>query len=205
MVEYPQVTVGSRKEWHAWLCAHHDSERGVWLVRYKQGRGPYVPYEEVVLEALAFGWVDSQPRSLDQDRSQLLITPRRTGSRWSAANRRRIPQLREQGLMTAAGEAVVARAQADGTWEALDAVEALQEPEDLRVALERTPGARAQWDGFPRSTRRAILEWILAAKRPDTRARRVAQTASDAAVGIRANQWRQPRAARTRSPRDGQG
>jgi uncharacterized protein YdeI (YjbR/CyaY-like superfamily) len=205
MVEYPQVTVRSREQWRAWLCAHHDSERGVWLVRFKQGRGPYVPYEEVVLEALAFGWVDSQPRSLDQDRSQLLITRRRSGSRWSAANRRRIASLREQGLMTAAGEAVVARAQADGTWEALDAVEALQEPEDLRVALERTPGARAQWDEFPRSTRRAILEWILAAKRPDTRARRVTQTASDAAVGIRANQWRQPRATRTRSPRDGQG
>lgn len=204
MVQYPQVTVRSREEWREWLCAHHQSERGVWLVRFKQGRGPHVPYEEVVLEALAFGWVDSQPRSLDQDRSQLLITPRHKGSRWSAANRRRIARLREQGLITPAGEAVVARAQADGTWEALDPVEALKEPEDLRAALDRTPAARAHWDKFPRSTRRAILEWILAAKRPDTRARRIEQTAEQAAVGIRANQWRQPRPTGIRPPRDGE-
>ena len=160
-------------------------------MRFKKGHGPTVAYDDVVQEALAFGWVDSQPRVLDADRSQLLLTPRKPGSRWSRANKQRIATLRAQGLIAPAGEAAVARAQADGTWDALTEVEALAEPDDLREALDREPGARENWDRFPRSTRRAILEWILAARRPETRARRVSETAEKAARNIRANQWRQ--------------
>jgi hypothetical protein len=78
-----------------------------------------------------------------------------------------------------------------GSGTALDAVEELVEPEDLGAALDAEPDARANWDGFPGSTKRAILEWIIAAKRPPTRASRVAETARLAAQGIRANQWRQ--------------
>ena len=80
---------------------------------------------------------------------------------------------------------------------ALDPVEALHEPEDLRAALDATPAAREHWDAFPRSTRRAILEWILAARRPATRANRIFDTAEKAALNIRANQWRQPTDGRT--------
>ena len=141
--------------------------------------------------------MDSRPRTLDDNRSQLLLTRRNPGSRWSKANRQRIARLREHGLLTPAGESVVQRAQADGTWDALDPVEALHEPEDLRGALDATPAAREHWDAFPPSTRRAILEWILAAKRPATRARRISDTAEKAAVNIRANQWRQPSSGRT--------
>ena len=114
------------------------------------------------------------------------------GSRWSRINKERVAQLRARGAMTPAGEAAIERAQADGTWAALDAVEALHEPDDLREALDADPSARRNWDAFPRSTRRAILEWILAAKRPGTRAARIAETADKARVNIRANQWRQP-------------
>jgi uncharacterized protein YdeI (YjbR/CyaY-like superfamily) len=94
--------------------------------------------------------------------------------------------------MSAAGEAAVHRSELDGTWDALNQVEALAEPEDLRRALDARPAARTHWEGFPRSTRRAILEWILAARRPETRARRIADTVDKASVNIRANQWRQP-------------
>lgn len=197
MSDYDQVTVCSRAEWRTWLEGNHDKATGVWLVRFKKGHGPHLPYDDVVEEALAFGWVDSRPRKLDDDRSQLLVTRRNPGSRWSQANRHRIARLREQGLLTPAGEAAVQRARADGTWEALDAVEALLEPEDLRAALDAAPAARKHWDAFPRSTRRAILEWILAAKRPTTRANRISDTAAKAALDIRANQWRQPTKSRT--------
>lgn len=194
MADYPQVTIRSRAEWRSWLQGNHDKAAGVWLVRYKKGRAPQVPYEDIVEEALAFGWIDSRPRSLDEDRSQLLVTPRKKGSRWSDANRQRIDKLREQGLLTPPGEAAVTRAQADGTWAALAPVQALIEPEDLRQALDQHPAARENWNEFPRSTRRAILEWILAAKQPETRTRRVAETAEKAARNIRANQGRQPTA-----------
>jgi uncharacterized protein YdeI (YjbR/CyaY-like superfamily) len=123
---------------------------------------------------------------------QLLVTPRKRGSRWSRANKQRIQRLTAAGRLASAGLAAVTDAKADGSWTALDAVEELVEPEDLGAALDAEPNARANWDGFPGSTKRAILEWIIAAKRPPTRASRVAETARLAAQGIRANQWRQP-------------
>lgn len=192
MTDYEQLTIRSRAEWHQWLVANHDTTDGVWLVRFKKGHGPHVAYDDVVEEALAFGWVDSQPRRVDDARSQLLVTRRRKGSGWSKANKTRIADLQARGLLTPAGEAAVQRARNDGTWDALDSVEALLEPDDLRRQLDAQPTARRYWDAFPPSTRRAILEWILAAKRPTTRANRIINTVEKAAVNLRANQWRQP-------------
>ena len=172
--------------------AHVRRAAGVWVVTYKKrSGGPYASYDDVVDEALCFGWIDSVRRSLDADRSQLLVTPRKRGSRWFKANKQRIQRLTAAGRLAPAGLAAVTDAKADGSWTALDAVEELVEPEDLGAALDAEPDARANWDGFQGSTKRAILEWIIAAKRPPTRASRVAETARLAAQGIRANQWRQ--------------
>lgn len=190
---YDAVEVSSRAEWRAWLEANHATAPGIWLTTFKKADAArHLPYGEVVEEALCFGWVDSKPRSLDEQRSQLLITPRKPTSRWSKANKERIERLTAAGLMAPAGLAAVEAAKARGTWEALDDVERLVEPDDLRTALDAIPDARRHWDAFPPSARRGILEWITGAKRPETRARRVAETASSAAENIRANQWRQP-------------
>ena len=192
--DYEQVTVTSRAQWRRWLARHHDSSTGIWLVRYKQGSGKtHVTYDDVVEEALCFGWVDSRPRALDEDRSQLLLTPRKPKSRWSALNKDRVARLTREGLMHPAGLAAVELAKRIGTWAALDAVEQLVEPQDLAAALDKEPVARAEWDGFPRSTKRAILEWITSAKTLETRQRRIGETVTEAKVGRRANQWRQPR------------
>ena len=99
-----------------------------------------------------------------------------------------------EGRMTPAGLAVIDRAKADGSWALLDDVENLTEPPDLAAALDAVPAARAAWDGFPRSARRAILEWIVLARRPATRAARIAATVSEAEAGRRANQWPRPTA-----------
>jgi uncharacterized protein YdeI (YjbR/CyaY-like superfamily) len=104
--------------------------------------------------------------------------------------------------MTASGQVLVDAARADGSWAALDQVENLVEPSDLRAALDRHPAARRHWEAFPPSTRRAILEWIGNAKAAETRARRVAQTVRDAAVDVRANQWRQPKTDRRTPSQD---
>lgn len=190
---YQQVQVASRAQWRAWLVEHAAGSPGVWLATWKRGRGPHVPYDDVVEEALCFGWVDSRPRALDEGRSARLLTPRRRGSSWSRANKERVGRLTAAGLMAPAGLAAVAAAKQDGSWNALDTVEDLQEPDDLRAALDARPAARVQWDAFPRSTKRAILEWIGAARTDASRVRRIHHTASEAAVGRRANQWRQPR------------
>jgi uncharacterized protein YdeI (YjbR/CyaY-like superfamily) len=177
---------------HAWLTEHHDTSAGVWLVRWKKGRGPYVPHPEVVRELLCFGWIDGQARSVDDDRSAILVCPRRRGGGWSRVNKEHIEELRRAGRMQPAGEAMIARAVEDGSWTRLDEVETLREPDDLRTALDAAPAAREHWDAFPRSARRAILEWISSARTQPTRDKRVATTVEEAASGRRANQPRQP-------------
>jgi uncharacterized protein YdeI (YjbR/CyaY-like superfamily) len=188
--DYPQVQIKARAELRAWLERHHATSRGVWVVRWKKDSGhPWVSTADLSEEALCFGWVDSQPRSLDGERSQLLVTPRKPRSSWSRVNRDRIARLEAAGLMAPAGRQAVAIAKSNGSWSALDAVENLEEPPDLVAALDALPAARAYWDTFPRSTKRAILEWIGPAKSQQTRDKRVSTTVSEAAQGRRANQW----------------
>jgi uncharacterized protein YdeI (YjbR/CyaY-like superfamily) len=179
--------------WRAWLAEHHGRTTGVWLVTWRAGSGgPRITYEESVEQALCFGWVDSKGRALDAERTMLWFAPRKARSGWSRPNKQRVARLLAEGLMTPAGLAVVEAAKADGSWTLLDAVEDLVVPDDLAAAFDAHPPARAHWEAFPRSARRGILEWIVQARRPDTRARRVAETAEKAARNERANQWRPP-------------
>jgi uncharacterized protein YdeI (YjbR/CyaY-like superfamily) len=181
----------SRAEWRAWLAENHASEPGVWLITYKKATGkPRVEYEESVEEALCFGWIDSKGGTLDQERSLLWFAPRRAGSGWSRPNKERVERLLAAGLMHPAGLAKIEAAKADGSWSRLDAVEALEQPDDLVQALASYPLAAEHFAAFPRSVKRAILEWISTARKPETRAARVAETARLANENLRANQWR---------------
>lgn len=187
----PRVPAETREQWRAWLSEHHTTTAGAWLVSWKKATGrPAMSYAESVTEALAWGWVDSTPAKLDEERTMLYFAPRKRGSGWSRPNKLRVAELDRQGLMQPAGRALVERAKADGTWTMLDAVEDLVVPDDLAAAFDAVPGSREQWDAFPRSARRGILEWVVPSKRPDTRARRIAETAELAGRGERAGQWR---------------
>lgn len=185
--DLPQVAVGDPAAWRAWLAENHGRSGSVWLVRPRKGRPGHAPVADYVAEALAFGWVDSLPRKLDADRTMLLMSPRRPGSSWSAVNRGIVARLEAEGRMHPAGAAAVAAARADGSWERLEGVDALTEPPDLAAALDRVPQARSYWDRFPPSSRRGILEWIQSAKRAETRAARIAQTVTKAALNLKAN------------------
>jgi uncharacterized protein YdeI (YjbR/CyaY-like superfamily) len=181
----------TRAQWRAWLAEHHASSDGVWLVWWRQHTGrPAMSYEESVQEALCFGWIDSKADTLDDDRSMMWFSPRKRGSGWSRPNKLRVERLVREGLMAEAGLARIKEARRDGSWTKLDAVWELVVPDDLAAAFADHPGSHAAWDAFPPSARRAILEWILQARRPETRARRVAETARLAAQGRRANEWR---------------
>lgn len=181
----------SRRVWRAWLAANHRREAGIWLIFFKKATGePRVEYGEAVEEALAFGWIDSKPRALDARRSMLWFAPRKKGSGWSRANQERVERLLQAGLMEPAGLEKVEAAKRDGSWSSLDAVEALEVPPDLAAALGAKPSAARHFEAFPRSTKKGILEWIQGAKKPETRAKRVAETARLAARNVRANQWR---------------
>lgn len=181
----------TREQWRAWLAEHAADGRGVWLVTWKKASGrPVLTYEDAVTEALAFGWVDSKGGKLDDERTMLWFTRRKRGSGWARPNKRRIEALEAAGLMTDAGRRVVDAAKADGSWTLLDDVEDLVVPDDLAAAFDAVPGAREQWEAFPRSAKRGILEWIVQAKTAPTRAKRIAETAQAAGRGERANQWR---------------
>lgn len=145
----------------------------------------------IVMTSRAAGDVDDprMRRPLDASRSQRLLTPRKPKSKWSGPNKARIVELTAAGLMHPAGQAMVDLAKRTGTWTALDSVEELVEPDELRAALDGNPDGRRYWDAFPRSTRRAILEWIGSAKRQDTRGKRIIETAQLATLTVRANQW----------------
>ena len=185
-----RVEIDSRAAWRRWLKKHHTQAESIWLVFWKKGDPRHVPNGDIVEEALCFGWVDSLPRKLDAQRSMLLLSPRRAGSAWSKLNKQRAERMIAEGLMTPAGLARIEAAKKDGLWSKLDGVDALEVPADLVAALKAHKPAAANWDAFPRSVKRGILEWILQAKRPETRARRVAETAVRASRNERANQWR---------------
>lgn len=184
------MTVTSRAAWREWLEANHGRRGSIWLVSFKKGHAGHVPYATLRDEALCFGWVDSRPAKLDEARSMLLMSPRKRGSGWSGVNKARVAALIEAGLMAAPGLAAVSAAKADGSWERLDTATALLPPDDLVAAFAAHAGSAAAFAAFPPSARRAILEWIAQAKRPETRAARVLETARCAARGERANSWR---------------
>ena len=177
-------------EWNKWLERNHSRANGIWLITFKQATGrPRISYDDAVESALCFGWIDSKPRILDAERSMLWFSPRKKGSAWSKRNKERVEKLVAANRLHEAGLAKIEEAKQDGSWIKLDSVEALEIPSDLRKAFKSNLGSNSNFDAFPRSTKRAILEWIGNAKTEATRAKRVSETATLAAENIRANQW----------------
>ncbi|WP_420641676.1 YdeI/OmpD-associated family protein [Candidatus Leptofilum sp.] len=188
--EKEKVQVETRAELRGWLAQNHPRQGGVWLVTFKKHCGDkYVSYDDIVEELICFGWIDSMTRKLDADRSMLWIAPRKRGSNWSRRNKEIVARLEATGLLAPPGLAKIEAAKADGTWDALNAVENLEIPPDLAEALAQYPDAAAYFEAFPRSVKRGILEWIFNAKRPQTRAKRIEETARLAQDNLRANQW----------------
>ena len=175
------------EEWSAWLAAHHADTPGVWLVtpNASSGRRAF-DYEEAILEALRYGWVDSTQRTVDDERTMMWYAPRRRGSVWTRNNKQRVARLEAEGRMEPAGAAAVAAAKASGMWTLMDDVEDLVVPDDLSEAFGRHDGARNHWETFPPSARKQMLAWIALAKRPTTRHDRIEEIARRAAQGERA-------------------
>ena len=189
LADAPLVQPRTREAWRAWLEANHATASGVWLVTWRRGAGagePSLDYEAQIEEALCFGWVDGTAGTVDERRGKLYFSPRRAGSGWAATNKARIERLIAAGRMQPAGLAVIERARADGSWTLLDPVERLEVPDDLAVALAAHPPAGTNFAAFPPSARKQLLAWVVTAKRPDTRARRVAEVAEAAARNERA-------------------
>lgn len=190
-MEQAKVEVRSRKELRDWLRKNHKQKESIWLVSYKKNSEYYLPYKEIVEEALCFGWIDSLPRKLDDHRTMHRLSPRNPKSAWSKINRELVKKLEEQKLMTSAGRAVIELAKKSGNWNKIKGADSLRIPSDLAKAFTKSKKANTNFLAFPPSSRRAILEWILQAKKPETRKKRITETVSLAKKNIRANHYRQ--------------
>ncbi len=181
-----------RQTWRSWLEKNHTKEKNVWLVIYhQQSNTPSVHYDEAVEEALCFGWIDSKPNKRDEESSRLLFAKRNPKSNWSKLNRQRAEKLLKQGKMAKAGLEMIELAKRNGTWTALDEVQNSVIPDDLQKAFKKETTAFGNFQAFPPSSKRIILEWILNAKKPETRRKRIAETVRLAAKNIKANHYRQ--------------
>ncbi|MEL6939313.1 MAG: YdeI/OmpD-associated family protein [Cyanobacteria bacterium J06598_1] len=181
MDDYEQVEVASRADWRNWLAAHYEQRESIWLITYKKHTGSrYLAYDAIVEEALCFGWIDSVPRKLDEDRTMLLLSPRKPKSVWSKLNKTRVEALLSKGLIMPPGLGKIEQAKADGSWVFLDDVEALIVPDDLAEALEANAEAKQNFEAFSPSSKKGILQWIKMAKRTETRQKRIEKTAAAA-------------------------
>lgn len=182
-----QFEAETRAQWRGWLAEHHATSTGVWLITWRRASGRPAPsYEEAVQEGLCFGWVDSLQKPVDAERMGLRFSPRKPGSPWARTNKDRIALLAASGLITEAGQRVVEAAQADGSWAIFDDVDNLVIPPDLASELAARPPAADNFTNFTPAARRAALQWIILAKRPATRARRIAEVAEQAQKNRRA-------------------
>ena len=177
----PVVQPDDRPSWRAWLEANHATAGGAWLVTWRPRSGRVgLDYEAAVEEALCFGWVDSTSRRFDDDRRGLYFAPRKPRSVWAASNKRRVERLIADGRMAPTGLAAIERAQANGSWTSLDTAERLEVPDDLATAFADHPPAAVNFAAFPPSTRKMLLGWVAIARRPQTRATRIAKVAEAA-------------------------
>jgi uncharacterized protein YdeI (YjbR/CyaY-like superfamily) len=175
--ELPELTVTHARAWREWLSKHHDSS-GVWLVLAKQNttEPTSLTYDQALDEALCHGWIDGQLRRRNEITYYRRFTPRGPQSPWSARNVAIVTRLIEEGRMRPAGMIEVDRAKADGRWDAAYAGQAgIQVPSDLAAALAAAPRAQEMFDILTSQNRYAILYRVTNAKRPETRARRIAQ------------------------------
>ena len=179
-----------RAAWRAWLAANHATATGVWAVTYRRTAGkPVVAYEDLIEEALCFGWIDSRPGKLDEERTMLRFTPRKRGSVWSRPNKERVQRLIADGSMTSAGMRAIEAARADGSWDALNDVDDLLVPPELAVALAAVPAALKGFEAMSPSAKKPILFWVTSAKREETRARRIEEIVRYVAVGRSPLEW----------------
>lgn len=177
------VVPATRGAWREWLAANTDRTEGTWVVYRKKLSDLDGPdYDDLVEEALCFGWIDSQNRRVDDDRTIQWFSPRRKGGIWSSSNKERIERLERAGLMTGAGRAAIDQAKADGSWSQFDEVDALIVPPDLAAAME-SAGVRPAYEALADSTKRQYLWRIVSAKRPGTRAARIEETVGSLLTG----------------------
>ena len=179
------------EEWRKWLQENHLKKESIWLIIYKKvSDTPSIYYPEAVDDALCFGWIDSVPKKRDEVSYYQFFSKRNPKSNWSKVNKQKVERLLKENKMMPQGIKMIETAKVNGTWEALDKVDNLEIPIEMKMLFSTNEIARANFDNFPTSTKRGILEWIYNAKQYTTKLKRINETVDLATNNIRALQYK---------------
>ena len=181
----------SRQDWRQWLRKNHKSKESIWLVLFrKESYKPTISWSEAVEEALCYGWVDSKRKPFDNEKFLQFFSRRQPKGTWSKVNKAKVRQLIDKRLMTKAGFESIKTAKQNGSWTILDEVEELKIPKDLAEKFKAQPGSADYFLSLSKSVRKSILQWLVLAKRPETRQNRINEIAQLAAQGLKPKQFR---------------
>ncbi|MBG6233879.1 uncharacterized protein YdeI (YjbR/CyaY-like superfamily) [Pedobacter sp. CAN_A7] len=181
----------SQQDWRQWLQQNHHIKQAVWLVYYKKNSNKStINWSQAVDEALCFGWIDSTAKPLDKEKYIQFFCKRKPKSNWSKINKAKVDMLIEAQLMTSAGYASIKTAKENGSWTILDEVEELKIPDDLEESFKTRAGSNDFFTSFSKSVRKSMLQWVVLAKRPETRQKRIKQITDCAALKQKPEQFR---------------
>ena len=180
-----------KEEWREWLNKNHSSKQSVWLVYYKKKSGmPTITWSEAVDQAICYGWIDSTARPINAETFMQFFCPRKPNSVWSKINKEKVIRLAKEGLITKAGLLSIEIAKQNGSWTILDDVEELKIPKDLNKEFTNYKGSKGFFLSVSKSVRKAMLQWVVLAKRPETRQKRINEIAELAAQNQKPKQFR---------------
>lgn len=173
---FKQYYAKDRKTWRKWLEKNHAKSPGIWLIYYKKDSGKTrVSWADAVEEALCFGWIDTTSRPGDETYYTQLFVPRKPKSGWSKINKEKVEKLIKEGLMSEAGLQAIETAKKNGTWTKLDDIESDTPVPELQKALNKNKIAKKHFESLSTWNRKYILYWTSGAKKPETRAARIAE------------------------------
>jgi uncharacterized protein YdeI (YjbR/CyaY-like superfamily) len=170
----PRQYVPDRAAWRAWLETHHETSQGLWLV-YDRARGskPQLSLDDILEEALCFGWSDTKSGIVDADQAKILMEPQASSVPWTELNKARVARMTAQGKMHASGLALVEAAEQSGAWDAASGVEIVTPPPDLEEALQADEEAYEHFLGMTNQEKKNLIRWVDSSRRPDVRQQRI--------------------------------
>ena len=180
----------NKNQWRKWLEKNFNKKDGVWLVQYKRNSGvSTISWSDAVDEALCFGWIDSIKHPIDEEKFKQFFSKRKASSTWSKVNKEKVEQLIASGKMHPAGLACIEIAQKNGMWSILDTVDALEIPVDLEKAFRKIKGSKAFFESQSKTSKKGMLQWLVLAKRSETRQQRINEIAMLAGEGKKPKQF----------------
>jgi len=183
---YPQTP----EQWRDWLRENHSRDNGIWVIQYKKKSGkPSISWSDAVDEALCFGWIDSLKKKLDDESSIQYFGKRKPSSTWSKINKLKIEKLTAENRMSQAGLDIIKLAKENGSWEILDSVEEMYIPEDLALELANRKDAAEFFNSLSKSVKKMMLQWIVLAKKSETRQKRILEIAEAAEKRLKPKQF----------------